>query len=71
MKSQSMKKIITFLLLFIMVVGITGCGQKKEVSFGNLKSMPKFETKDLKKNEITNEIFKNYDLTMINIWASG
>ncbi len=30
-----------------------------------------FETTDIKGNTVTEEVFKNYDLTMINVWGTG
>lgn len=33
-------------------------------------SMSKFTTKDLDGNEVTEDIFKDYDVTMVNVWAT-
>ncbi|RKD22178.1 hypothetical protein SAMN02745883_00911 [Caminicella sporogenes DSM 14501] len=67
-----MKKIISFMLIFIIGISVVGCGAKKEkVSLEDLKVMPKFDLKDVNDKKVNNEIFKGNKLTMINIWATG
>jgi len=80
-----MKKIISFILVIMISMSIVGCGgkgeeankdtskeevSKKEISLTDLKAMPQFELEDMEGNKVTNEVFKDYDITMVNIWAT-
>ncbi|GAA0079261.1 TlpA disulfide reductase family protein [Clostridium sp. CTA-5] len=79
-----MKKIITLCLIGIMSLSLVGCGstnkstsntgnetaQETKGTFSDLISMPKFEVKDIDDNVVTNDIFTNKNLTMINIWGT-
>lgn len=40
------------------------------ISIDTLKEIPQFKSKDVKGNEITNKIFKNSKLTLINMWGT-
>lgn len=44
--------------------GVTAAQSASGLALGN------FETKDLKGNTVTNSIFADYDLTLVNIWAT-
>lgn len=67
-----MKKTISFLLIFVLTIGIVGCSKKDtNTSLSDLKEMPEFSLKDMNDKDVTNEIFKDKKLTMINIWATG
>lgn len=81
-----MKKIIICTLLVAMTLSLSACGSKdsksqntgtkttqSEVSkngFEGLKEVPKFKVKDIEDKEVTNDIFKDKKLTMINIWGT-
>lgn len=42
----------------------------KKASFGNLNTIPNFKVKDINNSEITEDIFKEKKVTMINIWGT-
>ncbi|KLU65300.1 thiol-disulfide oxidoreductase ResA [Desulfosporosinus acididurans] len=81
-----MKKITIISLLLIVCLSLAGCGLyndksvngnstiKGEVTqkgnFADLKVMPQFKVKDINDHEVTNDIFKDKKLTMINIWGT-
>lgn len=79
-----MKKLIISCLLVIMTLSLTACGSKnnntstaksQEIqetkgSFGDLKTMPEFKVNDINDKMVTNDIFKDKKLTMINIWGT-
>lgn len=85
MKKKSMvKKVSAFCLMGVMVFGLSACGQKndkkvstdkptvssepqKKSSGGNIG---KFETTDLENNKVTQDIFKENDLTLVNLLSS-
>ncbi|MCT4620020.1 MAG: TlpA family protein disulfide reductase [Marinisporobacter sp.] len=79
-----MKKMILVVLSILLVVSLTGCGNKKEVD-GDVPSAEQsleeknplagqevkaFKAKDLDGNEVTNEIFSESDVTVVNIWGT-
>lgn len=39
-------------------------------TFNDYEKIPNFKCKDVKSNEVTQEIFSDYNLTMINIWSA-
>lgn len=41
-----------------------------KVNTAAISEIPSFEAKDFEGNTVTNDIFANYDLTMVNIWAT-
>lgn len=81
-----MKKIIISTLLVVMSLSLTACGakdnktanagnsaqveQSQKGTFADLKVMPQFKVKDINDKEVTNDIFKNQKVTMINIWGT-
>lgn len=85
MKRKSMlKKVFAFCLIGTMVFGLAACGQKeskrvstdskpaasetkKDTKSGNIGE---FETTDLQKNKVTQDVFKENDLTMVNLFSS-
>ena len=72
-----MKKIIKLLAVIILSVGVlAGCGNSNEEEkndsttaekFGDLKL---FSTVDMAGEEVTQDIFADYEVTMVNIWAT-
>jgi thiol-disulfide isomerase/thioredoxin len=77
---RGIKKAMLILTSVVMAAGVlSGCGQKsvtktedvnQEVSETKVKSIGEFNTKTLDGSTITEESLKDYDLTMINIWAT-
>ncbi|MCT4508301.1 MAG: TlpA family protein disulfide reductase [Tepidibacter sp.] len=73
-----MKKLIILVLCILLIGGLSGCGptniDESIDEFGknplSKKVISNFSAKDLEGNEITNEIFKENDLTVINIWGT-
>ncbi|WFD11187.1 TlpA family protein disulfide reductase [Tepidibacter hydrothermalis] len=69
-----MKKLILLSLCILLIGGLSGCGStsNNEVEKNPLskKVISKFLAKDLDGNEITNKVFKDNDLTVINIWGT-
>lgn len=66
-----MKKIISLILtLAITATVLTGCGTQ-ESDLLSKTSFPKFSELDIKGNTVTNDIFSNYDATIINFWNNG
>lgn len=44
--------------------------ESKEIEKSNGEAVPAFASKDLDGNDVTNEIFKDKKLTMINVWGT-
>ncbi|MBF8982451.1 TlpA family protein disulfide reductase [Lutibacter sp. B2] len=72
-----MKKILIFVLCITMMLSIVGCSNKaEEQDLGSDdnpvagKVMSEFTTKDIEGNEVTQEIFKDKKITMINVWGT-
>ncbi|MCT4592658.1 MAG: TlpA family protein disulfide reductase [Anaeromicrobium sp.] len=77
-----MKKILGLVLTIVLVLSLGACGkkevktnetpkvEKKEKVEERLAKFPEFKLNDLNGNEVSNEDFKNYDITMINIWGT-
>lgn len=74
-----MKRSVAWLLLLGMLLTICGCSSQKSISneqqsgahtLSALQEMPGFTLKDLDGNDVSNEVFADYDMTMINIWGT-
>ncbi len=69
-----MKKLMALVLCILLIGGLSGCGSTSdnEVEKNPLsgKVINRFSAKDLEGNEITNKVFKDNDLTVINIWGT-
>lgn len=71
-----MKKFFTILLLIFIILSIMGCGQSSQekadenTTLSDLQAMPEFKVTDINDQEVTNAIFKEYKLTLINVWAT-
>ncbi|WBW98164.1 hypothetical protein [Oceanirhabdus sp. W0125-5] len=62
-----------FLILIILLGAIFVISPDKksqEVFFSEVKTFPEFKCKDMNNNEITDEIIKDYKLTLIKIWTT-
>ncbi|MBQ3575328.1 MAG: TlpA family protein disulfide reductase [Clostridia bacterium] len=57
-----MKKIIALVMAIAMLLGISALAEGQ--------GFTTFNTIDMEGNPVTNEVFADYDLTMVNIWAT-
>lgn len=64
-----MKKLISILLLVVCMISITACGNKDIEA--TIEPFPEFEGADFDGNVVNNDIFKDYDATIINFWTNG
>ena len=55
-------------ILVVGAIGLTACGSKNSET--ESKAFGEFQTVDLNGNEVTNEVFANSKLTMVNVWAT-
>lgn len=66
-----MKRIISLFLLLIMIAAVlTGCGSQKQ-DLVTKTPFPEFSETDMEGNTITNDIFADYDVTIVNFWNNG
>lgn len=79
-----MKKISALCLAGILCLGLWACSSSEDSSSsdssGTTKqetsengfpvNMPEFSTTDMDGNKVTNDIFADYDLTVVNFWAT-
>ena len=59
-----MKKIFALMLALALTLGLAAFAEESSYGFGE------FTTIDTEGNTVTQEIFADYDLTMVNIWAT-
>ena len=81
---KRMKKISALCLAGILCLGLWACSSsgdssssdssgttKQETSENGFPvNMPEFSTTDMDENKVTNDIFADYDLTVVNFWAT-
>lgn len=81
---KRMKKISALCLAGILCLGLWACSSSEDSSSsdssGTTKqetsengfpvNMPEFSTTDMDGNKVTNDIFADYDLTVVNFWAT-
>ncbi|MGD8191879.1 TlpA family protein disulfide reductase [Brevibacillus ginsengisoli] len=66
-----MRKITLGLLLSVFCLLFTGCGSSTDKPEAAMPKMfPAFQTTDTNDQPISNEIFKQYDLTLVNVWGT-
>lgn len=66
-----MKKILILLCCVILTVFVlAGCGEKEDTLM-SVRPFPEFSDVDMDGNKVTNEIFSQYDATIINFWSNG
>lgn len=64
-----MKKAISLLTAIVCMFSLTACGH--EGIEATKKPFPSFEGVDFDGNAVTNEIFSQYDATIVNFWTNG
>lgn len=81
---KRMKKISALCLAGILCLGLWACSSSEDSSSSNSSgttkqetsengfpvNMPEFSTTDMDGNKVTNDIFADYDLTVVNFWAT-
>lgn len=74
-----MKKALIYLFLVVMSIIMVGCAggnngasnnQDQAHTLSGLEKMPQFKCQDMYEKEVTNHIFVDQKLTLINIWAT-
>lgn len=64
-----MKKILSLLLASICILSLSACGSDKIEA--SKEPFPEFEGVDFNGNTVNNEIFADYDATIVNFWTNG
>lgn len=64
-----MKKIISVVLSAACLLLLAACGNGEIKT--TIEPFPEFEGVDFAGNEVNNEIFKDYDATVVNFWSNG
>lgn len=64
-----MKKLMSILLVAICMLSLATCGNSEIEA--TIKPFPEFEGVDFNGNTVNNDIFKDYDATIINFWTNG
>ncbi|MEG2000584.1 MAG: TlpA disulfide reductase family protein, partial [Evtepia sp.] len=64
-----MKKLISMLLATICMLSLVACS-KNEIE-ATVAPFPEFTGVDFEGKQINNEIFRDYDATIINVWSNG
>jgi thiol-disulfide isomerase/thioredoxin len=65
-----MKKHITIFLILIMTLIMAGCSDTVETNNTTSSDLTSFTTIDLNGETVTEDIFADYDITMVNVWAT-
>lgn len=66
---KNTKKLLCILLSAVSILSLTGCGSTEIEA--TKKPFPEFEGVDFEGNTMNNDIFKDYDATVINFWTNG
>lgn len=64
-----MKRIISYLLITVCIFSLTACA--KQGIEATSEPFPEFEGVDFEGNGINNDIFKDYDATIVNFWTNS
>ncbi len=62
-----MKKIYTLCAMIVLLFTLSGCGSNEEIS-ATKTPFPEMNETDFEGNIITNDIFSEYDATIVNFW---
>lgn len=65
-----MKKFMSMFLAAILVLGMTACSSSDE-ELVSKTPFPEFSELDTQGNTVTNDIFADYDATIVNFWNNG
>ena len=63
------KKVVSVLLAAAMTFSMAGCSSKDQLV--SKEPFPSFSEVDMEGNQITEEIFSDYDVTIVNFWNNG
>lgn len=64
-----MKRLVSIILIVVCVLSLAACGNKEiEVT---IEPFPNFEGVDFKGSAMNNDVFKDYDATIVNFWSNG
>ncbi len=79
-KKSMLKRVSAFCLMGAVVFGLAACGEKADTAVSTKnspavgetsgKSIGEFETTTLEKKQITQDVLKENDLTMVNVFSS-
>jgi thiol-disulfide isomerase/thioredoxin len=64
------KKIINFVLATMLLISLTACGETGGIEASKTK-FPDIVGTDMEGNTVSNDIFSNYDATIVNFWSNG
>ena len=65
-----MKKMIAALLSACLVLGTTACSSSQD-DLVSKTPFPEFSEADTQGNKVTNDMFADYDATILNFWNNG
>ena len=66
-----MKKTVSLLLVLLLnAAALTACGAQKQ-DLVSKTPFPEFSETDTQGNPITDDIFEDYDITIVNFWNNG
>lgn len=70
-----MKRIVVLLLIAVLSAVIVGCGagtdqEEAENAANAYPKFPRFETVDMTDRPVTDQVFAEHKLTMVNVWAT-
>ena len=67
-----MKRVLTLLVsAALMAAALTGCGSGGEDALVSKTAFPEFDEVDMEGNQVTSDIFADYDATIVNFWNNG
>ena len=67
-----MKRVLTLLLsAALMTAALTGCSSGEEDALVSKTPFPEFSEVDIAGDEISSDIFADYDATIVNFWNNG
>ena len=65
-----MRKIVSILLIMVASVSLIGCSSGGDIEVSK-KGFPQITGTDMAGNDVTNDIFAEYDATIVNFWNNG
>ena len=67
-----MKRVLTVLVsAALMAAALAGCGSGEEDALVSKTAFPEFDEVDMEGNQVTSDIFADYDATIVNFWNNG